>query len=155
MRPQALQGVMSGDVTSGQAVHLEQDRPAVADDRRLVDDRRFPRTLAASRLGSARSTDFTTRVDLTGLPAGQEIFYRVTFSGPRRSQDSESCRMTGRLRTAPSGRRDICSHSSGIRPAKGWGINPDWGGMKIYEACGEPQPDFFIHQRRHRSMPTG
>jgi alkaline phosphatase D len=28
---------------------------------------------------------------------------------------------------------------------QGWGINPDFGGMKIYKAMRQTQPDFFIH----------
>ena len=28
---------------------------------------------------------------------------------------------------------------------QGWGINTDWGGLRIYEAMRRAQPDFFIH----------
>src|SRR5262249_42733853 len=27
----------------------------------------------------------------------------------------------------------------------GWGINPEWGGMKLYEAMRRTGPDFFVH----------
>jgi alkaline phosphatase D len=34
---------------------------------------------------------------------------------------------------------------SGDTAGQGWGINPDFGGMKIYEAMRQTRPDFFIH----------
>ena len=34
---------------------------------------------------------------------------------------------------------------SGDTAGQGWGINPDFGGMKIYETMRRTQPDFFIH----------
>ena len=34
---------------------------------------------------------------------------------------------------------------SGDTAGQGWGINPDLGGMTIYEAMRRLAPDFFIH----------
>jgi alkaline phosphatase D len=47
--------------------------------------------------------DFTARVDLTDLPPGQEIFYRVTFQDLG-DVKSFSVPMVGHLRTAPAQR---------------------------------------------------
>ncbi|WP_199320340.1 alkaline phosphatase [Leptolyngbya sp. FACHB-261] len=90
------------------------------------------------------SSDFTARVDLTGLPAGQQIFYRVSFQDLADSSLT-SAPVTGSLRTAPAGNRDIRFVWSGDTAGQGWGINPEWGGMKIYEAMRQLNPDFFIH----------
>jgi len=75
MRPGMPYGVQSGDVTGERAIVWSRtDRPARfmvewATNDALRDARRVvgPAALADS--------DFTARVDLTGLPAGQQIFY--------------------------------------------------------------------------------
>jgi alkaline phosphatase D len=51
----------------------------------------------------------------------------------------------GSFRTAPVQSRAIRFLWSGDTAGQGWGINPDFGGMKIYEAMRQTQPDFFIH----------
>ena len=66
------------------------------------------------------ATDFTARVDLTDLPPGQEIFYRVMF------QDlvdvkSMSVPVIGHLKTAPAQPRDITFMWGEIPPAKDGG----------------------------------
>jgi alkaline phosphatase D len=144
MRPQAAQGVMAGDVTANQAVIWSRaDRPA----RMIVD---YATTEAFSDARRVRGphalepNDFTTRVVLTDLPAGQEIFYRVTYVDLG-DMKTASVPATGRLRTAPAGRRDVTFQWSGDTAGQGWGINTEWGGMKIFEAMRRAQPDFFIH----------
>ena len=92
--------------------------------------------------------DFTGRIDLGGLPAGQRIFYRVTFedldTGRTRSEPA-----LGSFLTAPSVASgpadDVFFLWSGDTAGQGWGINLAWGGMKIYEAMRRMAPDFFIH----------
>src|SRR6185295_16571806 len=89
-------------------------------------------------------TDFTACVDLTELPAGQKIFYRVTFQ----SLDDTKVRsegVAGSFLTAPNTKRDVSFVWGGDVCGQGWGINPEFGGMKIYEAMRRAQPDFFIH----------
>ena len=90
------------------------------------------------------TTDFTARVDLTDLPDDSAIFVRVMF------QDLSNDRIVseaveGSFRTAPVRNRAIRFLWSGDTAGQGWGINPDFGGMKIYEAMRQTQPDFFIH----------
>jgi alkaline phosphatase D len=51
----------------------------------------------------------------------------------------------GSFRTAPNTRRDVTFVWGGDVCGQGWGINPDFGGMKIYEAMRKIDPDFFIH----------
>ncbi|UCZ87501.1 alkaline phosphatase D family protein [Pseudomonas sp. L5B5] len=142
-RPKLTDGVQSGDLQGDRAIIWSRsDRPA-----RMVvewDTRSMftnPRRLV-SPLADAR-TDFTARVELSGLPANQAIFYRVTFEDARTGVASEP--WFGHLRSAPSQRRDIRFVWSGDTVGQGFGINPDIGGMRIYEAMRLRLPDFFIH----------
>jgi alkaline phosphatase D len=53
--------------------------------------------------------------------------------------------VAGRLRTAPTGRRNVRFVFSGDEAGQGWGINQSFGGYRIYEAMRRVNPDFFIH----------
>ena len=52
---------------------------------------------------------------------------------------------TGRFRMPPAARRTVTFAFSGDEAGQGWGINPEWGGMKMYEVMRRTDPDFFIH----------
>jgi len=144
MRPAVPYGVQSGDVIGDRGVVWSRtDRPA-----RLIVEYATTESFADARrvIGPAAlaESDFTARVDLAGLPAGQEIFYRVQFQDLS-DLKTMSAPVTGRLRTAPAGRRSVSFCFSGDEAGQGWGINPDWGGMKLYEVMRRQNPDFFIH----------
>jgi alkaline phosphatase D len=143
-RPQAPYGVMTGDVAADRAIVWSRaDRPA----RMIVEYATSESFTDARRVRgphATEATDFTTRVDLRGLPPGQEIFYRVLYQDLG-DLTTLSTPATGRFRTMPAGRRDITFQWSGDTAGQGWGINPEWGGMKIYEQMRRGQPDFFIH----------
>ena len=149
MRPQFPSGVQSGDARADSAiVWTRSDRPA----RLWVD---WSTTAAFTNPQRVRGpyllddTDFTGRLDLTGLPAGQEIFYRVVL------QDLHNERVlsepqAGHLRLPAASHakpvRDLRFAWSGDTAGQGWGINEAWGGMKIYEAdTPDVNPDFFLH----------
>ncbi|KFA20963.1 hypothetical protein KWS_0123450, partial [Xanthomonas vasicola pv. musacearum NCPPB 4384] len=51
----------------------------------------------------------------------------------------------GHLRSAPQVRGDVRFVWSGDTVGQGFGINPDIGGMRIYNAMRERNPDFFLH----------
>jgi alkaline phosphatase D len=90
------------------------------------------------------TSDYTARVDLTELPENIEVFVRVMFEDlSNDSMVSEAAQ--GYFRTAPLKTRAIRFLWGGDTAGQGWGINPDFGGMKIYEAMRQTQPDFFIH----------
>lgn len=144
LRPQLPCGVQCGDVTTNRAlIWSRSDRPArliveYATTESFQNARRVvgPMALAAS--------DFTARIDLANLPAGQRIFYRIAF------QDLNNAKLTsepitGSFNTAPAARRDVTFVWGGDVCGQGWGINPDFGGMKIFETMRRMQPDFFIH----------
>lgn len=144
MRPGIPYGVASGDVTRGSAVIWSRsDRPA----RMILEYSLDPSFRNAQRIiGPAvlETSDYTARINLEELPDGQQIFYRVSF------QDLNNINIfsepvAGSLRTIPTAGKDITFAWSGDTAGQGWGINPEFGGMKIYEVMRKLQPDFFIH----------
>jgi alkaline phosphatase D len=144
LRPEIPFGVQSGDITANRAVVWSRsDRPS----RMIIEystTESFQNLRRITGPAAIEPTDFTARIDLTDLPAGQRIFYRVTF------QDLGDIKLfsepvVGSLRTAPNTKRDLSFVWSGDVCGQGWGINPEFGGMKIYEAMRQMRPDFFIH----------
>lgn len=142
-RPGFPSGVQSGDVQADRGiVWARSDRAA----RMGVEWSTTPSFASAQRLRgpyALEATDYSARIDLTGLPPGQDIFYRVTWedlAGGGLSQPLE-----GHFRTAPARRTDVRFVWSGDTAGQGWGIDLAFGGMKIYEAMRQRNPDFFIH----------
>ena len=145
MRPNIPYGVASGDITKNNVVIWSRsDRPArmfveystSESFRGRVERFRGPLALEDS--------DFTARFNLKNLPAGEQIFYRVTFQDID-NKNIYSAPVSGSFRTPPTSGRDIFFAWSGDTAGQGWGINPDFGGMKIYETIRQLNPDFFIH----------
>ena len=143
-RPVTSWGLQIGDVIDGRAIIWSRaDRAS----RMLVEwslDETFKRSKKIRGPHALDVSDFTSRVDLTQLPADSEVFVRVSY------QDLDSGRATseplvGQFRTPPSRRRDIRFVWSGDTAGQGWGIDLGFGGMKIYEAMRQVRPDFFIH----------
>ena len=148
MRPQFPSGVQSGDAQADRAiVWTRSDRPA----RMWVEWATTAGFADAKRVRGPHlldDSDFTGRLDLTDLPAGQEIFYRVLL------QDLHNERvlsepMSGHLRLPPAAHgkalRDVRFAWSGDTAGQGFGINEAWGGMKIHEQIRRVNPDFFLH----------
>ena len=145
-RPAVPQGVASGDVSGGRAVIWSRtDRPARM---RVEYATSEPFADASSVQGPAalESSDFTARVVLTDLPPGQRIFYRVQF------QDLADLRVwsaseTGSFRTAAvdTPARDVTIAWSADTVGQGWGINPDFGGLRLYETMRAVEPDVFVN----------
>ena len=89
-------------------------------------------------------SDFTARTVLTGLAPGQRLFYRVLF------QDLSDLRTWsepghGSVTTPSTTPRDITIAWSADTVGQGWGLNPDFGGLKIYETMRRVQPDVFVN----------
>lgn len=143
-RPNIPYGVASGDITSGSAIVWSRtDRPArMIVDYDTTESFRNPKRLISRDVSDA--SDYTARVNLTYLPPNQQIFYRVTFEDIN-NRNSCSAPVTGTFRTPPANKRDIIFAWSGDMVGQGWGINPDFGGIKIYETMRRLNPDFFIH----------
>jgi len=143
-RPLANQGLKIGDVLSDRAIVWSRaDREA----RMFVEwslNESFAEATEVPGPHALAVSDFTSRVDLSGLPSDAEIFVRVLYenldSGKARSDP-----VVGRFRTAPRKRRDVRFLWSGDTAGQGWGINPDIGGMTTYETMRRTEADFFIH----------
>src|SRR5688572_1626465 len=104
-RPAFPSGVQSGDVQDGRGiVWARSDRAA----RMWVE---WSTTASFAQVQRVRgphaleATDFSARLDLTGLPAGQHVFYRVQWEDLASGALSEP--MSGHLRSAPAARADI------------------------------------------------
>jgi alkaline phosphatase D len=143
-RPMASHGLQIGDVLADRAIvwsRADKEARLFVEVSRHEDFRhavsvRGPHAIAAS--------DYIARVDLTDLPSDADLFVRATFE----ALDSSKARsepVIGRFRTAPRKHRDVRLLWSGDTAGQGWGINPDFGGMKCYETMRLAQPDFFIH----------
>ncbi|RDG35368.1 alkaline phosphatase D family protein [Streptomyces corynorhini] len=143
-RPRAAWGVQAGDVTSSSGlVWVRSDRRA-----RMVVETSATSSFRRSQrwhgplLGTG--TDFTGTVPLRGLPAGEQVHYRVTLADPddpRRTGEP----VYGTFRTAPDRRRqDVRFVWSGDIAGQGWGINPDIGGWRVYDEMRRLNPDFFL-----------
>jgi alkaline phosphatase D len=100
-------------------------------------------------------TDFTARQELGEFEAGNEVFVRVSFQSLDNSR-AISEPVTGRWVVPPDAlgreshrigqtRSDLRFLWSGDTAGQGWGINPHFGGMKIYESMRQRSPLFFIH----------
>src|SRR5262245_6934154 len=143
-RPAVPYGVQVGEVTAnGAVVWSVTDRPA----RLIVEYAATERFQNPRRLvGPAALPDggHAAKVMLTGLPAGQDVFYRVTFLDLG-DMKTVSAPVVGRFRTAPADGRDVTFVWSGDTAGQGWGINPEWGGMRLYEVMRRLEPDFFVH----------
>jgi len=160
-RPQALQGLQLGDPANGSVVVWSRsDRPA----RMLVDwsyDEQFRERHRIIGPHALETTDFTARQGLEGLEAGADVFVRVAFQSLKNDRAIGEP-VTGRLVVPPdalredrddgrdwhhgrSARTDLRFQWGGDTAGQGWGINPGFGGMKIYEAMRQRDPLFFIH----------
>ena len=143
-RPDIPYGTSSGDVTrDGAIVWSRTDRPA----RMLVDwstTEAFKDTRRVRGPQATEASGYTARVDLTRLPPGQRIFYRVQFedlTNPR----NLSTPAHGTFLSAPTQTRDVTFAWSADTVGQGWGINTAWGGLRMYETMRLARPDFFIH----------
>jgi alkaline phosphatase D len=152
MRPQIPYGVASGDINGNSGVIWSKtDRSA-----RMIVEYSTNETFRNSRriiAGAALEvSDYTGKVYLSDLPYGQQIFYRVTFESLE-NPGIYSQPVTGTFRTPfltkslskYQSQKDIFFAWSGDTAGQGWGINPEFGGMKIYESIRRLNPDFFIH----------
>ncbi|WP_367025723.1 alkaline phosphatase D family protein [Methylococcus sp. ANG] len=141
--PQVEQGIQIGDMAPGRAVIWSRaDRPA-----RMMVEYAFSADFAGSKTVrgpyAMEGTDYTARQDLVGLPAGKDVYVKVWFEDLTNAR-SRSEPVTGHFHTIGK-RDDIRFVWGGDTAGQGWGINPAFGGMKIYEAMRQVKPQFFIH----------
>lgn len=135
-RPQLAQGIQIGDVQAGRAlVWTRSSAPGQMNVEWRTSERGVVHRVKGPVLTA--ETDFTGRLDLANLPAGQTILLNV--------QVNNSQPVTGRFRTPPARPHQLRLTWGGDTVGQGWGINEEFGGMKIYESMRQLQPDVFIH----------
>ncbi len=144
-RPVVTDGVASTLVGEDAAVvWARADRAA-----RMVVEYATSDTFAGARRvagpAALESSDFTARVQLTDLPRGQRLFYRVLF------QDLADVRRwseptVGQLTTSPApGSRDVSLVFSADTVGQGWGLDPAHDGMRTYASMLGAEPDLFVN----------
>src|SRR5215470_16300059 len=105
-RPIITHGIQSGDVsTDSGMVWARADRPS----RMLVEvatTDSFKQIHSAVFVDALPETDFTAKALIEGLPAGQDIFYRIRFQDHSHATIL-SAPQVGRFRTAPTERRPV------------------------------------------------
>jgi alkaline phosphatase D len=143
-RPLLTHGLQSGDVSaSSGVVWARADRPSRVQIEVATTDS-FKDVVRKVWVDALPESDLTAKLAVDGLPAGQDIFYRVTL------QDHAEPTVlgepsVGRFRTAPADKRDVAFVWSGDTSGQGWGIDEARGGMKTYATMLKHRPDFFIH----------
>ncbi|MGY8524651.1 alkaline phosphatase D family protein [Paracidovorax citrulli] len=145
-RPRLPDGIQIGDAGNGRAiVWARADRAARMRVEYDTTDR-FSNVRQVMGPTVSEATDYTGRIELTGLPAGETIFLRVAYDSID-NPNATGIVVPGHFRTSPrpDASRPVRFVWGGDVAGQGWGINPDFGGMKIYEAMRRREPDFFLH----------
>lgn len=141
-RPSIPNGVQSGDVTFDSAVVWSRaNGPA----RMVVSvgstEHRRDRIVRGPLVTD--QTDYTGKIVLGGLRPGQRYTYRVQFvDGDDRVASEE---VTGSFTTPTHRRADVRFAWTGDQAGQGWGINPEWGGMRCWETIRSTSPAFLLH----------
>jgi alkaline phosphatase D len=146
-RPAIAPGIACGDVGHDRAIIWSRcDRPA-----QMVVEWSAKESFTNIRrvVGPAaiEATDFTGKIDLHSLPAGERIFYRVLFQDLRDLKTwSEPAVGSFVTPPAPDAKpRDVTVAFTGDVCGQGWGIDPARGGLAMFETMRKAQPDLFIH----------
>ncbi|WP_020174683.1 alkaline phosphatase D family protein [Methyloferula stellata] len=143
-RPQLSHGLQSGDVSGNSAIVWSRaDRPSRAIIEVATTDT-FKTVLHSTFADALPESDFITKVALNDLPAGQDIFYRVTLTDLFEPAITGEARV-GHFKTAPADLRSVSFCWSGDTVGQGWGIDETRGGMTIYATMLKNRPDFFLH----------
>ncbi len=141
--PVMAQGIQIGDVMQGRAIIWSRaDQPS----RMMVEyafNPEFTNAITVRGPYAMEDTDYTVRQDLVDLPDGKDVYVKVWFEDLTNAR-SKSEPVTGHFRTI--GKHDSIHFVWGGDVAgQGWGINESFGGMKIYEAMRQVQPQFFLN----------
>ena len=141
--PQIQQGIQIGDVTDGRAIIWSRSSEA---SRMMVEfaySEDFSNSVTIRGPYATPATDFTARQDLTGLKDGEDVFVKVWFEGLTNDREQSEA-VTGTFHTIGKD-ENIRFVWGGDTAGQGWGINEEFGGMKIYETMRQVKPQFFIH----------
>ncbi len=142
LRPAITHGVMSGEVDFDSAVIWSRAdcRSQMTVEWSTTESFKNVRRVEGPWTG--RDKDYTAKVVLGDLPAGERIFYRVKFEDDRFTSSPAE---VGQFVTAARDERDVFFAWSGDTCGQGYGINAQFGGLKSYDSMRRARPDFFIH----------
>ncbi|MGZ8160175.1 MAG: alkaline phosphatase D family protein [Methylobacter sp.] len=140
--PLMEQGIQIGDLAPGRAmIWSRADRASRMMVKYAFNDQ-FTDAVTIRGPYAMEETDFTARQDLTGLPEGKNVYVEVWFEDLTNNR-YKSEPVSGHFHTIGK-RDDIRFVWGGDTAGQGWGINENFGGMKIYEAMRQVEPQFFI-----------
>ena len=147
-RPMLLSGLQSGDVLANSAIVWAR---ASREARMRVEwstTSSFAQSTLVRGPDLLPDTDGTGRVDLQGLPAGQDIFYRVVLDDLA-SANTRTPAVQGHFRTPLAAQgpatRPFRLVWSGDTVGQGYGINEAIGGVRISDEMRKVNPDVFLH----------
>lgn len=144
LRPNITSGVSSGDVTADAATiwsRADRDSRMIVE---LSNNEQFNNVKRIVGPAALENGDFTAKMRLTGLKAGEPVFYRVSFQDLN-DLTKLSAPATGRFVTPPDVARNIKFAWSGDTAGQGYGIDESRGGMTTFEAIRKHSPDFFVN----------
>lgn len=140
--PLMPQGIQIGDLTEDRAIIWSRaDRPA----RMMIayaTDEKFKDAKMVRGPYALENTDYTARQDLIDLPRGSDIYIKVWFEDLTNARNI-SVPSFGHFTTLGK-KASVHFVWGGDTAGQGWGINPAFGGMRIYETMRQQQPQFFI-----------
>lgn len=140
--PLMPQGIQIGDLTEDRAIIWSRsDRPA----RMMIayaTDEKFKDAKMVRGPYALENTDYTARQDLIDLPRGSDIYIKVWFEDLTNARNS-SAPSFGHFTTLGK-KASVHFVWGGDTAGQGWGINPAFGGMRIYETMRQQHPQFFI-----------
>ena len=144
-RPRVPFGVQLGDISATQVTFWSKaDRPS-----QLMLELATRPDFRDARLIEGPSTlegqDYAIKANVR-LPPSQEnrFYYRLSFRSLTNLKASSNIEL-GSFANLQRLDRDVSFTWSGDTAGQGWGINSDFGGMKIYQVMRQTRPDFFIH----------
>ena len=143
-RPMVSHGVQSGDVGIDSGMIWARADRASQLMVEVATTESFKNAHALPPIAALPESDFTVKMLLENLPAGQDIFYRARFRDLSHTAIVGEP-VVGRFKTAPADRRDVSFVWGGDVAGQGFGINPDDGGMFTYATMAKHNPDFLIH----------
>lgn len=140
--PKMDQGIQIGDLAPGRAmIWSRTDRPS----RMMLQyafNPDFEQAVTIRGPYAMESSDFTARQDLVNLPESKDVYVKVWFEDL--TNERNACEpVNGHFQTIGK-HDDIRFIWGGDTAGQGWGINENFGGMKIYETMRHSHPQFFI-----------
>lgn len=142
-RPRVDQGAQIGDVTGDTAtLWARADRPARLRARYSYSPK-MEGAITVAGPDALAPTDWTARLGLRGLRQGRRVFYEAWFESLS-DLKTRSPLISGAFQV-PGGERPSRLVWGGDVAGQGYGISPEVGGYRIFDAMAARDPDVFVH----------